>query len=325
MRIKFKYYPVTYGHIVAAWQIIILISRYEDDAISARDAIRIVSRSGKLGGTIPAKQGLRICLDYGFAKVENKSLYLSEISIKEIVSTCSENDPNIYTLRALLFQMISYHDFHWLIGYDSDPDIFREYLLAIDPEWEYLLDNAKLFDFTDNDTINWWSSVLMKYEDYKEKKKKAIGDVGEKLTYIHELDRISHDGFTPSKSFVKWASQISDRFGYDIASIRGQFFKHNKIEKDKIQIEVKSSDSANIEAFRFFISKPEWNTALRNIDSYFFYCWSGVNIEKENAQDGPFVIPALDLQELVPKDVSKIIDWSECRCVLDVSKYRLTL
>ena len=93
-------------------------------------------------------------------------------------------------------------------------------------------------------------------------------------------------------------------------------------EKEKISIEVKSSDTTNIERFRFFVSKPEWNKAMEDIESYFFFCWVGINISDDSALYGPFVIPAIQLIEIVPKDVSNTCEWSECRFVLDISPYK---
>ncbi|WP_053826701.1 protein NO VEIN domain-containing protein [Lascolabacillus massiliensis] len=321
MKKKIKYYSITYGHVVASWYILSLISRHEHlkpDAVH-----RILNNSGKLGGTMPSKQGLKICIDYELLVFKDGILHLTDISKNEIVSLCDNDDPNIDALRAILFHLISYHNFQWLIFYDSDPEIFRAYLFDNDQEWTNLLDNAKLFNFDEPCVNDWWNRVLAKYEDYKEKLKKAIGDVGEKLTYEHELSRIDRDGFKPAKSFVKWASLISDRFGYDILSIKGKSLPFDLNDRDKIQIEVKSSDISNIESFRFYISKPEWKTALNNLQSYFFYCWPGINLEKESAIDGPFIIPAKELEDHMPKDTSPISEWSECRCVLDISKYRI--
>lgn len=318
MRERIIYYPITQGHIIATWHILFLVFRY--DSISPKNVINIAIQSGKLGGSSPAKQGLKLCLDYGLVCINKEMLALTEISKVRIINQCNDEDPNIDVLRALLFHFISYHNFQWLIFYDTDAEIFRESLFANDPEWTNLLDNAKLFDFEDEDVNKWWDRVLIKYEDYKEKLKKKIGDVGEKLTYNHELQRLENDGYKPSKSYVKWASRISDRFGYDVLSIRSKYFLDSNDERDKIQIEVKSSDTFNVEAFRFFISKPEWETALNNINSYFFFCWTCINIENETAK-GPYIIPASDLLSSVPVDVSKICEWSECRCIIDVSKY----
>jgi hypothetical protein len=323
MNRKIKYYSITNGHVVASWYILFLANSYRN--ISAKDIINIVEKSGKLGGTVPSKHGLKICLDYGLLRIESGKVYITEICESSILIKCQDEDPNIDALRALLYHILSHHNFEWLIFYNSDADIFRESVLANDPEWTNLLDNANLFDFEDEDVNIWWNRVLSKYEDYKEQLKKAIGDVGEKLTYHHELKRVETDGFIPPKTFVKWASRISDRFGFDVQSIRGNYFLSKYERTEKIQIEVKSSDTIAPERFRFFISKPEWNKALDNINSYFFYCWIGINIEDEIAQDGPFVIPAAILLEHVPKDNSEICEWSECRCIIDISNYKLAL
>jgi len=321
MRNKLRYYPITQGHIIASWYILYLVAKYE--SIHPRDINSLLIHSGKLGGKIPAEQGLKICMDYNFVSIHKQNLRLTELAEKRIIPLCNEDDPNVIVLRAILSHIISFHNFQWLIFYDSDPDIFKTYLFEQDPEWVVLLENAKLFDFDDENVNSWWDNVLSKYEDYKEELKKAIGDVGEKLTYKHELDRIDKDGYNPAKSFVKWASQLSDQFGYDILSIRGKRFLGVTNEKEKIQIEVKSSDTSNIGSFRFYISKPEWKTALKNINTYFFYCWPGINLVEETAIDGPFIIPATELVDHIPQDVSPISEWSECRCVIDISKYRI--
>jgi hypothetical protein len=321
MKKKTKYYPITHGHLIAAWYILYLAKTYK--GISAKDAVSIAEKSGKLGGTIPANRGIKICSDYDLLSFREGRLCVSEISELSILPKCDNEDPNIHVLRALLLHILSYHNFEWLIFYDPDPDIFRESLSANDREWTNLLDNADLFRFDQEDVVVWWNNVLVKYEDYKEELKKAIGDVGEKLTYDHELKRVEKDGFSPSKSFVKWASRISDRYGFDVLSIRGKLFLSTFKEKDKIQIEVKSSDTNNLECFRFFVTKPEWIKALKDIKSYFFFCWAGINLEIESAKSGPFVIPATALLDYMPKDNSDFIQWSECRCVIDISKYSL--
>ena len=321
MRGKLTYYPITYGHIVSSWYILYLVAKYK--LILPETLNKIIKNSGKLGGSIPVKQGIKICHDYELISIHKEGILLTEISRNKIVPLCSNDDPNIKVLRAILFHIISYHNFSWLIFYDSDPDIFRSYLIENDPEWTTLLDNAKLFDFLDENVNQWWNNVLKKYEDYKEKLKKAIGDVGEKLTYLHELHRIKKDGYHPEKSFVKWAARIDDHFGFDVQSIRGKFFCHSFSEKDKIKIEVKSSDSTKKDSFKFYISKPEWLTASENFHSYFFYCWVGVNIEKESAMEGPYVIPAMALKDKIPSDNSEECEWSECRCVIDLSNFEL--
>lgn len=318
MKKKIKYSTISQGHIIATWNILFLLSKYKK--IFPNRIYSILTNSGKLGGSLPVEVGIRICIDYEFAYIDKGFLCLSKMSEEHLLSLCSTDDPNVPALRAILSHIISYHNFQWLIFYDSDPDIFREYLFNSDPEWVILLENAKLFSFEDTCVLKWWENVLAKYENYKEEIKKAIGDVGEKLTYLHEIHRIQTDGYHPAKSFVKWASQISDQYGYDVLSIKGKKFEGE--EKEKIQIEVKSSDTLNIESFRFYISKPEWKTALKNINSYYFYCWSGIKLNEETALEGPFIIPARELVDHIPQDVSSLSEWSECRCVIDLSRYK---
>ena len=320
MKNQIKYYRISQGHIIASWNILFLLKSY--NSLYPKDIVNFLTSSGKLGGQLPVKTAIKICLDYNLIRIEVGRLYLTDFSKNHIIHLCNCDDPNIAVLHAILQHIISFHNFQWLIFFDPDPEVFKSYLFEQDPEWLYLLENASLFNF-ENKTVNdWWDSVLSKYEKCKQEIKKAIGDIGEKLTYDYELIRIKEDGHTPSKSFVKWASQLSDQFGYDILSIRGKKFSFVAKERDKIQIEVKSSDINSSDAFRFYISKPEWRTALRNIESYFFYCWIGINLTKESASDGPFIIPAKDLVDQMPLDISPSAEWSECRCVLDISKYK---
>lgn len=319
MRKKVKYYTITQGHIIAAWHLLYLSNCYK--GIKTKDAIKITEKSGKLGGTVPADKGLRLCSDYGFLRFHKDELHVTELSESSLIPKCDNEELNVHAQRAILLHILSYHNFEWLIFYDTDQDIFRANVQDNDIEWASLLDNARLFDFEDEDVNIWWDRVLSKYEEYNEDVKKAIGDIGEKLTYQKELKRVKSDGFDSPKSCVKWASRISDRYGFDIQSIRGSQFmtSHNKAEK--IQIEVKSTDANNVKSFRFFISKPEWNKALENINSYYFFCWSGINIENDTAQNGPYIIPATDMVNQVPTDNSEGCQWSECRCVMDISKY----
>ncbi len=316
---KASYTQISFGHVVASWYLIFLANRHR--GLLVRDAISIVEKSGKLGGTVPAQEGLKVGLSYGLLRIFEGKIIVTDVAETILIPQCHEEDLNISGLRAFLHHVLSNHNYEWLIYYDSDPGIFRANLLEIEPEWTNLFDNASLFNFEDEEVLTWWDAILSKYEDFKEQLKKAIGDVGEKLTYNHELSRVEIDGFNPAKTFVKWASRISNQFGFDILSVRGKYFLESFDKNDKIQIEVKSTDADNMVRFRFYISKPEWNKALDNLDTYFFFCWTGINLENETARNGPFVIPAKSLVQYMPIDSSELCQWSECRCVIDLTSY----
>ena len=86
MRSKIPYYPITQGHLITAWQIIHLVSKY--DSISLRSVINITVQSGIFGGTVPTRQGLRLCHDYGFVLINSGRLQITELSISEIICFC---------------------------------------------------------------------------------------------------------------------------------------------------------------------------------------------------------------------------------------------
>jgi len=316
-----KYKPISFGYIIASWHIVNFLSRHEK--IKPDKIHSFLINSGKLGRSFPAKEGINLSIYYNFTCIDKGYLSLTQVSRESFIPLCDTDEPNINVLRAILKEIISCHNFEWLIFYDPDPEIFKEYLSNSDPEWTIMLDNAKLFNFEDDSVLAWWDDILLKYENYREEVKKAIGDIGEKLTYDHEISRVNSDGHRPAKSFVKWTARISNTFGFDILSIKGKRFSEMDNERDKIQIEVKASEISNLESFRFYVPKPEWQTALKNIDNYFFYCWPGINIQRETAIAAPFVIPAKELLTHMPKNISPIAEWSECRCVLNISNYKV--
>jgi hypothetical protein len=319
-----KYQSITYGQLLASWQLMHYSRVYDD--LEVKTAIQTAQRSGKLGGSFPVNAGLRLCQSYNFLSIEDGILKLTDNSKNRIVVLCADEEPNTIVLREILALILSKHNFEWLVYYDSDPVIFKSYLENYDNEWVVMLENANLFDFEDEDVIDWWGRILSKYESYKDELKKAIGDIGENLTYQYERNRVECDGYIPSKNYVKWASQISDRYGFDVLSIRGSFLGNEISELEKIQIEVKSTDADNTSSFRFFISRPEWSKALENMDSYFFYCWSGISIKDESAMHGPFVIPAKSISRIIPTDVdSEKCSWSECRVVINLNDFCIAL
>ena len=103
MNKRIEYYPISYGHVVAAWHLLFLSNIYK--GINVKDAINIVIRSGKLGGTVPASQGLKLCIDYGFLQIYGNELHVTEKSESSIIPKCETEDINTPVLRAILFHI----------------------------------------------------------------------------------------------------------------------------------------------------------------------------------------------------------------------------
>jgi hypothetical protein len=305
---------VTSSNILAAWRLISVCALYP--TIRIDEAIEIVRDSGMVGGALPAHEGFTLAKQCKLVELDaEQGLRLTEYSNVHLVGFCMTEEPNTHIIRCILHKYLSAKSVDWLLFFDEDPEVFKA---AIPTDWIQLLEYGQLFNYEEDLVREWWSNIFRRFQTYKEGKKLELGKVAEKLTLDFERKRLMSDGYPSDHTSVKWASQMSDKFGYDILSIRGRGFKFSYDEKDKIQIEVKSSVLDNTLAFRFFITKNEWTKAKDNIESYFFYCWASAKIETQSAI-GPFVISAKDIESHIPMDIgSPVCEWSECRLVVDL-------
>jgi hypothetical protein len=311
-------FQITPTNIIALWQLISITKRYDD--IPVRSALEIVLTSTIIAGGSPADQGLRLGLSCKLLEIDDEQkLISSQYCKKELHILCDTEAPNVDIIRGILYRCVSLQNLDWLLFFNDDADLFKA---LIPNDWIELLENANLFDFENDLVRDWWGQVFSKFQTYKEGQKIEIGKVAEKLTYDFERNRLQKDGHDSGPAFVKWASQITDKYGYDILSIRGTRLKFFFNEKNQIQIEVKSSVSSNEKEFRFYVTKNEWNTASKNIDSYYFYCWTSTSKEKESAT-GPFIIPADALSSHIPTDNGNFCEWSECRFVVNLDSLKL--
>jgi len=96
----------------------------------------------------------------------------------------------------------------------------------------------------------------------KSKKKIKIGFLGEQLVLTHEKQNLINNGRADLADKVKWVSQNSDGYGYDVLS-----YDNNGKEK---YIEVKTTKLSNIN-HPFEISKNEILTSEKKGHSYWIY------------------------------------------------------
>ena len=122
---------------------------------------------------------------------------------------------------------------------------------------------AGLFDeFPSTDVVAWWDELghLVRLE--KEQQLLQQGREGERLTLAHERSRLRKLGI---RLEPKWISIEDNLAGYDILS-----FDTGPVAPVHRLIEVKSS-SRDIP--HIFISRNEWEAALRYGDRYVFHVW----------------------------------------------------
>jgi len=308
------------GKIIILWRLIYFMS--QNPEISIQELAAIIEDSGVLGGTAPFGDAVRIGRYCRFLEVDKGTVLLSEECVNFLLPLCSIKDPNILVVRFVLQRIIqgSLYGFQWLLFFNKDIEIFK---VSIPEEWTDLLEQAELFKFGEKEVDEWWDAILLSVNNFDLVNTKEIGDVGEKLTIEHENTRLTSDGTRTPQHYVKWASRFSNSYGYDIASVEGKRWSKKKFDMSATQIEVKSSVSANVNGFRFKISRNEWNVALENIDTYYFYCWLGISVDKQTAADGPYVIPAKSFIKIVPRDRHNTCEWSECRLTIDLTNYSL--
>lgn len=317
-------FNISPGRITALWQLLRLSYRYEikNNFISAHAAIEILLNSCLRGGGLPVMDGLTIGLYHKFLEIDKQgNLLPTEFSKSFLLSIHNGDEPNVFVQRQIIQKLISLKKEHWLIYFDEDIEVFK---VAIPLNWLEILENARLFELNDREVVQWWKELIQKKEVYNQERRNEIGEVGEELTKTYEIDRLRSDSIVNSELYVIQVSKISDLFGFDIQSLRGNQFFVSRGLKEQIQIEVKSSIVENEELFTFYVSRNEWNKAVESIDlnTYFFYCWTGVNVNLRTGK-GPYVIPAKKLQPLIPNDSSNLCEWWVCKFNLNLKAVSL--
>jgi hypothetical protein len=113
------------------------------------------------------------------------------------------------------------------------------------------------------DVWKWWDRLKCEAIGLRNQAQINQGRLAESWTIDREIKHIgSFTNLTP-----EWVSIESDRFGYDIQSYR----KNNKGIVFPVQLEVKSYQSALLP--QFFITRHEWETAMKLSSSYLFCVW----------------------------------------------------
>jgi hypothetical protein len=204
---------------------------------------------------------------------------------------------------------------YWVAFFSDDIETLS---LLIPQPWLDLLNSADLLDFDKPETSKWWSLIISRFESFEKDNSKLVGNIGEKLTVDFELKRLRGENFNITHSSVIWASKFSDHFGYDISSTAGSLIKANPDQR--IFIEVKASQSSYSPMFRFFLSRNEWETALKNPDTYFFYLWNDIDLENQKQPSTPCVLLARQIIDMIPFEKSDFCKWMELQIVLDLTK-----
>lgn len=115
----------------------------------------------------------------------------------------------------------------------------------------------------ENDVVLWWDTLSSKIRFNYDQGKLERGRVAEKLSLDFETVRLTKLGIDKAP---RWIAIDDNTVGYDILSYdNGNFGPVNRL------IEVKSSIASPL---RFFITRNEWESALKYGQSYYFHIWN---------------------------------------------------
>jgi len=126
------------------------------------------------------------------------------------------------------------------------------------------------------DVVFWWDHAAAAFRNDSEARLLETGREGERLTLRYERERTGRD--------ARWESVESNFSGYDILS------SESASDATPRLIEVKTTTRA-ASASTFFISRNEWDTAVRSANRYWFYLWQ-LNPEIKLAK-----VPAADMAQ----------------------------
>lgn len=311
---RHEYSNIKYVEILAFWKILHQVHRTPGEPIEG--VLKAVRNDYALGGKLPVKRGLKICLNTRSIDIDAKSTATISDEGQRLLHPTSVSDPSSEELRDIVRVLLHQNKMYWVVFCSEDIATFRA---AVPENWGQILDNCGLFNLSDPNILKWWQALFFKYDQDKEARLKKIGEIGESLTYRLEKDRVTNDGYDPSVK-VNWAASIDDTLGFDIVSINGVY--HSNDNETPLYIEVKSSALKNLHLFKFYISRNEWDTALGSLENYFFYCWAGVKSDG-SYHSGPYIISAKDILDLVPTDQSIQGEWRECKMTVDLTAFML--
>jgi hypothetical protein len=133
----------------------------------------------------------------------------------------------------------------------------------LDPDNQTIFKNAGLLASPPSpDVVEWWDTIGHEVKLETDLEKMAQARVAEKLSWEFEKERLLGLGITTDPV---WVGLDDNTAGYDVLSYELGVPKNiNKL------IEVKSTVASPL---RFYVTRNEWNQALKSRDAYFFHVW----------------------------------------------------
>lgn len=267
---------------------------------------------------MPVDDGLTILMIIGLIELVDGKISVTEAGLK-IIALCENEEPNLSVIRQILLPIIKKMTPAW-ITFAGRP--LEERIIAIPERWREVLYKAELLSAPlSEEAQKWWDVLQEKVDDIERAYVKKIGDAGESLTITYEKRRLLIEEHSDLAERVRWISRESDYYGFDVESYRGRMEPSVLRPEDRIMIEVKSTNSDSEKSIRFILTRNEWETALANINCYYFYLWKNIAISSTSITgDGPIVLNVGFVQKYIPQDQHEMGKWMKCRIELNLNE-----
>lgn len=158
---------------------------------------------------------------------------------------------------------------------------------SVDEDTEQcLLDAELLEDPPSPEVVDWWDNLATMVRGERAAASLDVGRAGEKLSLEHESARLASEGVGHLEPV--WVAVEDNTAGYDIRS--WSLAADGSPIPRLIEVKAFSGSSAH-----FFVSRHEWETALRFPDRYCFHIW---NLETRSLRE----IGVAEMEGHIPSD-----------------------
>jgi hypothetical protein len=290
---------LTPGRLTALW--LVLRTTKKLGSAAEIDEIRgYAARSSLRSGALPVADGVRLAREGGFLCEHGSRVTLGHLGYQAL-ALADEDEPPQEARRLFMSVLLLRDPPPWVAYWQGDPGSLD--LVVPERERRSLSEAGLLPPGEGPDELVGWSfwRALGRVPLMEETaaQRKLIGNAGEELTIAHERQRLTLEGHPELAAQVRWLTQESDAYGFDVLSFAG---RSDPVPETPIAIEVKSSSLPATTYVRFFLSAHEWDTATELGDRYLVHVWTRVDPgPPARARDpGPTVVRAADIVGHLP-------------------------
>ncbi|MDP2402178.1 MAG: DUF3883 domain-containing protein [Actinomycetota bacterium] len=288
----------------------ILARAQEYPGASITSLSKMMAGSGDMGGAVPWADSLDIAMSAGLLDAGQSGVRLTDAGSR-VVNLRRSGDSRASLHEALREYVLNgRRDLLTLVFMtDAEIDAF------VDSDTRQCLRDLELLP--KNGTIRsrqWWAGLLDQTGAVDEQTLKELGDWAESTSIQYEKRRLADEGFTSLAASVEWVSREDEGLGYDILSYVGA----NCLDLDpetRLRVEVKAMGLRR-EAFRFYLTRNEWQVAQSSPDRYLFHLWRLVDLVNPADASPTMVRDPDSILALLPQDVCSSGRWTECEVVL---------